>query len=65
LPQFLLCRFVGEGRGLNVARQRGKTIKEVLPLPRGYDAVKVAAAAAAAAAAETEPPADLVPEVVA
>ena len=31
----------------DVARQRGKTIKEVLPLPRGYDAAKVAAAAAA------------------
>ena len=41
----------------DVARQRGKTIKEVLPLPRGYDAAKVAAAAAAAA--EAEPPADL------
>ena len=35
----------------DVARQRGKTIREVLPLPRGYDAVKVAAAAAAAAEA--------------
>ncbi len=46
----------------DVARQRGKTIREVLPLPRGYDAVKVAAAAAAAAA-ETEPPVDLVAEV--
>ena len=33
----------------DVARQRGKTIREVLPLPRGYDAAKVAAAAAAAA----------------
>ncbi len=33
----------------DVARQRGKTIREVLPLPREYDAVKVAAAAAAAA----------------
>ena len=31
----------------DVARQRGKTIREVLPLPRGYDAAKVAAAAAA------------------
>jgi small subunit ribosomal protein S5 len=44
----------------DIARQRGKTIREVLPLPRGYDAVKVAAAAAAeAAVAEAEPPADL------
>ena len=51
----------------DVARQRGKTIREVLPLPRGYDAVKVAAAAAAdaAAAAEAEPPSDLVAEVTA
>ena len=40
----------------DVARQRGKTINEVLPLPRGYDAAKVAAAAAAAAEAEAEPP---------
>ena len=40
----------------DVARQRGKTISEVLPLPRGYDAAKVAAAAAAAAEAEAEPP---------
>ena len=39
----------------DVARQRGKTIREVLPLPRGYDAAKVAAAAEA----EAEPPADL------
>ena len=36
----------------DIARQRGKTIREVLPLPRGYDAVKVAAAAAAEAAAD-------------
>ena len=36
----------------DVARQRGKTIREVLPLPRGYDAAKVAAAAAAAAEAD-------------
>ena len=51
----------------DIARQRGKTIREVLPLPRNYDAVKVAAAAAAAAeaaaaeaaAAEGDPPADL------
>jgi small subunit ribosomal protein S5 len=46
----------------DIARQRGKTIREVLPLPRSYDAVKVAAAAAAAAEAaeaEAEPPADL------
>ena len=51
----------------DVARQRGKTIAEVLPLPRGYDARKVAAAAAveaeAAASVETDPPADLVAEV--
>jgi small subunit ribosomal protein S5 len=47
----------------DVARQRGKTIAQVLPLPRGYDAVKVAAAAAAAA--EAEPPADLAAEVTA
>ena len=39
----------------DVARQRGKTIREVLPLPRGYDAVKVAAAAAAAEAGEMPP----------
>ena len=45
----------------DIARQRGKTIREVLPLPRNYDAVKVAAAAAAAEAAVSEamPPADL------
>ena len=34
----------------DIARQRGKTIREVLPLPRNYDAAAVAAAAAAAAA---------------
>ena len=28
----------------DVARERGKTIREVLPLPRGYDAVEAAAA---------------------
>ena len=38
----------------DIARQRGLTIREVLPLPRGYDAVKVAAAAAAAAEADAD-----------
>ncbi len=43
----------------DIARQRGKTIREVLPLPRNYDAAKVAAAAAAeAAVSEAMPPAD-------
>jgi hypothetical protein len=44
----------------DIARQRGKTIREVLPLPRKYDAAKVAAAAAAETEAGTDPPADLV-----
>ena len=44
----------------DIARQRGKTIREVLPLPRGYDAVKVAAAAAAEAAADAPADADAV-----
>ncbi len=34
----------------DIARQRDLTIRQVLPLPRGYDATKIAAAEAAAAA---------------
>jgi len=50
----------------DVARQRGKTIREVLPLPRGYDAVKVAEAkASAAAVAEAEVAAEAPAEPVA
>jgi len=33
----------------DIARQRGLTIKQILPLPRNYDRAAVAAAAAAAA----------------